>query len=63
MGRTRRIGGFENSYVALYCRNQYISSLSLPRVRSPAEGFCYEAPLRQPWGANTQSVVGDDHKK
>ena len=35
----------------------------LPRVRSPAEGFCYETPLRQPWGANTQSVVGDDHKK
>ncbi len=36
----------------------------LPRVRSPAKGFCYEASLRQPWGANnTQSIVGDDHKK
>ena len=35
----------------------------LPRVQSPAKGYCYEAPLRQPWGANTQSVVGDEHKK
>jgi hypothetical protein len=25
--RTRRRGGFENSYVTLYVRNQYLSSL------------------------------------